>query len=123
MSDQKLESIVSEYAELAKDKNIDTTALLMSALEQEENSKVPQSKKRWAYLVSLGLPPVGVIFALIFYFSDKSDGKQTAYICLALTGISIIFTIVLFKSFFSSAGVTPQQIEQIKPADIYQINQ
>jgi hypothetical protein len=124
MPDEKLENLVSEYAKLAKeDKNIDTAALLMNALQQADENHISQSKKRWAYLVCLGLPPVGYLFALSFYFSDKTDGKQTAYICIALTTISLLFTIILFKSFFSSAGVSPEQIQQIKLQDIQQLTQ
>lgn len=121
MSDEKLETIVSEYVELAKDKNVDTAALLMNALQQEEDNKLSLKQKRWGYLVSLGLPPLGLLFALAFYFSDKSDGKQTAYICIGLTVASIVVSIVLFKSLFSGTGASIQQIQQIKPQDVYEL--
>ncbi len=123
MSDEKLENIVSEYAELAKDKNIDTAALLMNALQQEDQNRLSTKTKRIAYLVSIAIPPSGFLFALAFYFSDKSDGKTTAYACIILTVISLVISIILFKTMFNSAGVTPAQLQEIKPADIYQLTQ
>lgn len=121
MSDQKLEELVNEYAALAKDDHIDTTALLMNALEQENVNQLSAKTKRWAYLVSIGLPPFGLIFAAWFYFGDKSDGKSTAIACLILTGVSLLFTVILFKSVLSGSGVTTQQLEQIKPKDVYEL--
>lgn len=121
MSDEKLESLVNEYADLAKNDKIDTTALLMNALEQEDQNKLSTKTKRWAYLISLGVPPLGYAFALYFYFSDKSDGKSTAIACAILTTLSGIITIVLFKSALTGFGVTSQQLEQIKPQDVYDL--
>lgn len=123
MSDEKLEELVNEYADLAKDKNIDASALLINALEQEDQNMVSSKSKRWAYLISLGFPPIGIAFGLYYYFNDYSDGKKVAYMCVGLTLFSLIFTIILFAGLFNSAGVSPQQIEKIKPADIYQLSQ
>lgn len=121
MSDEKLEQIVTEYAALAKDENIDTSALLINALEQQEQNKISSGTKRWAYLISIGLPPLGLLFAAWFYFSDKDDGQSTAIACLILTAISGIISILLIKAIFSGSGVSPEQIQQIKPADIYEL--
>ncbi len=123
MSDEKLEQIVTEYADLAKDKNIDASALLINALEQQQGNKLSSSTKRWAYLISIGLPPFGLLFAAWFYWTDADDGKSTALTCLILTAISGIISIILIKAIFSGAGVSPQQIEQIKPSDIYELTQ
>lgn len=122
MSDEKLESLVNEYADLAKNDKIDTAALLMNALEQEDQNRLSSKTKRWAYLISLGIPPLGLLFAVYFYFSDKSDGKNAAIVCVILTAISGIFTIILFKSFMTGAGVSTEQIQQIKPQDIYELS-
>lgn len=121
MSDEKLESLVNEYADLAKNDKIDTTALLMNALEQEDQNKISTKTKRWAYLISIGVPPVGLAFALYFYFSDKSDGKSTAIACVILTAVSGLITIIIFKSILSGSGVSTQQLEQIKPQDVYDL--
>src|SRR5690606_11679172 len=124
MSDEKLEEIVSEYAALAKeDKNIDASALLINALEQQNQNKLNQRIKRWAYLISIGLPPFGLLFAIWFYFSDKDDGKSAGITCLILTAISGIISILLIKAIFSGSGTFPEQIQQINPADIYQLTQ
>lgn len=123
MSDQKLDEIVTEYADLAKDKNIDVATLMMNALQQEDANKLSAKSKRWAYLISLGLPPFGLGFALWFYFSDKSDGKSTAIVCVILTAVSIIGSIILFNLVFSGRGASVEQIQQIKPADIYELTQ
>lgn len=123
MSDQKLDEIVTEYADLAKDKNIDVATLMMNALQQEDANKLSAKSKRWAYLISLGLPPFGLGFALWFYFSDKSDGKSTAIVCVILTAVSIIGSIILFNLVFSGSGASVEQIQQIKPADIYELTQ
>lgn len=123
MSDQKLEELVNEYATLAKDENIDASALLMSALEQEDQNRISPKMKRWAYLISIGVPPLGLLFAAMFYFGDKSDGKSTAIVCVVLTAISCLATFVIFKSVLSGSGSSVQQIQQIKPADIYELSQ
>jgi hypothetical protein len=122
MSDEKLEQLVTEYADLAKDKNIDAASLLMSALQQSDQNLIPQSTKRWAYLISISMPPIGLLFAVWFYISDKSDGKQTAYWCTGLTLVSLFITIMLFKSIFTGIGASQMQKEQINPQEYYQLN-
>ena len=123
MSDQKLDEIVTEYADLAKDKNIDVAALMMNALKQADENRLSSKTKRWAYLISLGIPPLGLGFALWFCFSDKSDGKSAAIACVLLTVFSIIGSIIFINMFFSGSGTSVEQIQQIKPADIYELTQ
>ncbi len=124
MSDQKLEEIVSEYADLAKDKNIDTASLLINALQQQDQNKLSAKSKRWAYLISLGFPPVGFIFALYYYFGkEETDAKTAAYWCIALTVVSLVLLIVFFNAVLSTSGTSIEQIQQIKPADIYELTQ
>lgn len=124
MADKKLEEIVSEYAELAKDKNVDAAALMINALQQQDQNKLSSKSKRWAYLISLGVPPVGYLLGLYYYFmKDESDAKTTAYLCFALTTVSLLLTVVFFNVILSSSGTSLKQIEQIKPTDIYQLTQ
>ncbi|HEX3095585.1 MAG TPA: hypothetical protein VHQ20_00515 [Patescibacteria group bacterium] len=123
MADEKLESLVNEYAELAKDKNIDAAALLGNALLQDQENKTSTKVKRWAYLISISVPPSGILIGLYFYFSDKSDGKQTAYVCIGVTLFSLLLSYFIFKAVISGSGASVQQIEQIKPSDIYQLSQ
>lgn len=121
MSEQKLEELVTEYADLAKNDKIDTAALLMNALEQEDQNKISTSTKRWAYLISVGAPPLGLIFVAWFYFSDKSDGKTTAIACLILTAVSSFFGFIILKGIMSGSGVSTQELQQIKPNDVYDL--
>jgi hypothetical protein len=122
-SEKKLADQVSEIHQLAKEnKNIDVAALMLNALESHTSNLVPAKQKRLAYLVSIGVPPFGLLFALKFFFSDYDDARQTAYTCIALTMVCIGVVYFFSKSLLSTAGVTPQQIEQIKPGDIYQLS-
>lgn len=123
MSDEKLQEIVTEYADLAKDKNIDVATLMINALQQEDANKISSRTKKWAYILSLSLPPIGLAFALWFWMGDKTDKKNAAYICIALTAVTIIATIIFFNVILSSSGTSIDQINQIKPADIYQLSQ
>jgi hypothetical protein len=123
MSDKKLEELVNQYAVLAKDDKIDTTALLFNALEQEDANRISSKTKRWAYLISISVPPFGLLFAIWFYIGDKSDGKSAAITCTLLTAFSCLMTFLLFKTILSGSGTSVEQIQQIKPADIYQLSQ
>lgn len=121
MSEKQLEEIVKEYADLAKDKNVDVSALMINALQQQDQNKLNPKTKRWAYLVSLGLPPLGYLFGFWYFFKDESDAKTTAYICIALTTISIVLSIIFFNVILSSSGTSLQQIQQINPEEVYQL--
>lgn len=124
MSDKQLEELTNEYVDLAKDKNIDVATLMISALQQQDQNKLSAKAKRWSYLVSLGVPPIGYVLALYYYFvKEESDAKTTAYWCAALTTISLVGTIIFFNLVLSGSGVSLDQIQQIKPADIYQLSQ
>ncbi len=123
-SEHKLEEQVSEIAKLAKEnKSVDVAALMASALQNHRSNLVPTNQKRLAFLVALGAPPFGLIFAIKFYFSDYDDGRHAAYMCMALTVVSLVLISLFSKSLFSTAHVTPEQIEQIKPSDVFQLTQ
>jgi hypothetical protein len=123
--DQKLEKEIEQYQAVAKDnKNVDVSLLMMNALQNaDKNAGASSGSKKWPYLISLGLPPFGLIYAFKYYFSDEPDGKQTTYMCLSLTALSILLLLVTGKMFFSTTGVTTGQIQQIKINDIRQLNQ
>ncbi len=124
MSDQKLEELATEYAELAKDKNIDAATLMISALQQQDQNRLSAKSRRWAYLASLAVPPVGYLLALYYYFlKDESDAKYTAYWCVALTTISLVLSVIFFNAVLSGAGVSVEQIQQINPSDIYELTE
>jgi hypothetical protein len=119
MSEEKLEKQVNTYAALAKENpNIDAASLMLNALSQKPNV-VSTKMKRWAYLVSLGLPPCGLLFALKFYlFSDQEDATRVGNVCVVLTIISVAALFLIGKIMFSSSGTSLQQIQQITPQEI-----
>jgi hypothetical protein len=123
-NDKKLESEISEYARLAKeDKSIDVAALMINAIKNQDKNLVSPRAKKWAYLISIGVPPLGLLFALRYYFGDQDDAAHVANICLALTAVSVIGFFILLKVFFASSGTSVQQIEQITPAQIHELTQ
>ncbi len=122
--DKKLETEINQLSALAKeDPNIDIASVMLSSLGQHTANTVSGKQKRWAYLVSLGLPPLGLLFALKFYFGQEDDAKNTALVCVVLTAVSILAFAILTTVMFSGSGASLNQIQQIKPTDIQQILQ
>lgn len=112
------------YKELAKqNKKIDVASLMINALQKRELNLLSDKQKRWAFLVSLLFPPVGLIFAVKFYFSGKDDGEQSAWVCALLTALSILLFILFTKVLFSGSGLDINQLQQINPSDIQQLIQ
>ena len=124
MQEKKLEKQIEQFQELAKEnKNIDIGALMLNALEHRNQNLVSAKWKRWAYIISISLPPLGLLFAAKYYFSSEDDAKQVANICVLLTVVSVLLFVLLGKIIFSSAGVSLDQIQQIKPQDMQQLLQ
>jgi len=120
--DKKIEERISEFQALGKeDKNVDVAKLMMFSLENRGNV-VSAKKKRWAYIVSLGFPPVGFFLALKYYFDDEEDARHVANVCIVLTFVSLLLVWLSFKMLSSgSAGPTDaqlNQIQQINPKDL-----
>lgn len=116
-----LEKKLEEFQEYAREnKKVDLATLAINALESQTKNLVSSKQKKWAYLVSVGLPPFGLLFALKFYFYDpnKDDAKRVALICVILTGASLILFLLVSQLLFSSAGLNMNQIQQINPKDI-----
>lgn len=123
-NEDKLAEKFETYRKLGdNDKNIDVAALMMQELQNQKSEMIPARQKHWAYLVAISLPPLGLIFAFKFYFSKKTDGRQTAAICAVLTGISLALYWLFGKILFSGSGVDINQIRQITPKDIQQLYQ
>lgn len=120
MSEEKLEQQVKEFTALAKEnKKIDVASLMISALSQKDNN-VSSRTKKWAYLISIGLPPFGLLFALKFYlFSDEDDASHVGNVCIVLTIIAVAFIWVMGKMLLSGSGTSLNQIQQITPKEIY----
>jgi len=118
-SEKEAAKKIEIYGRLAKeDKNVDATALMLNALEQAQQSEIDAKKKRWAYLVSVGLPPLGLIYAVKYGFGGKPDGKKTAWICVILTAVSLLASWLIAKLFLSSAGPELDQLKAIDPNDL-----
>ena len=120
--DKKLEQQFAQFTELAKEnKNIDVSALMLNALEQEQQNRLSKKWKRWAYIISFGFPPFGLLFALKFWFSDKSDGKRAAIICIVITAFTILAAYLFFSILLSSAGINNIQQIQDQPQQLQQL--
>jgi len=122
MSEQDLAKKVEEYQKLGKENpNVDVSLLMMNALAQEDAGKTKPKSYRWPYLVSIGLPPFGLIYVVIYYLSDDERDKTAAKFCLLLTVLSLIIFVVSFKALLSGSGTSVEQIQQIKPSDVMEL--
>jgi hypothetical protein len=123
-ADKKLEQTIGEYQQVAKENpKVDLGLLMLNALQNQKNNLVSGKVKRWAYLISLGVPPFGIFFAAKYFFSDEDDAVTVAWMCVILTLVSLALLYFGAKLMFSGTGTSPQQIEQIKPSDIFQLTQ
>lgn len=123
-TDKNLEQTLGQYTEAAKEnKNIDVAALMLNALQRQDTNRLTAKQKRWAYLVAIALPPLGLLYALKFYFSDEVDAREAAITCVILTVISIFLMWLTFKVLLSGSGTSLEQIQQITPQDIQEFSQ
>ena len=112
MTDEELASQIRTYSELKKqNKDIDVAALALSALQGHVENMLTPKEKRIAYLVSLSLPPLGLLYALKFWTSNKEDGKTAAYMCIGLTAASIVIGIVFLNVLISGSGLSVGQFQ------------
>ena len=124
MEEKDLEKKLEMYkAMAAADPNVDISKLMLAALEQEQLNTLPAKKKITAYLVSLALPPFGLIYAIKFYFSGTSDGKRAALYCALLTILTIFLSTLFFKAVLSAGNTSVQQLQQINPNDVQSLFQ
>ncbi len=119
-----MEDKIKTFRELSKENpNVNVNLLMMNALETESEKKTSARSYKWPYLISVGIPPFGLIYVFKYYFSDDENDQRAAKICLLLTIISVIAFFAFSKALFSGSDTSVQQIEQIKLQDIQQINQ
>jgi hypothetical protein len=122
--EKKIEKQIEIYQQVAKgNKDIDMSALMMNALENRNRNFVSSKQKHWAYLVSAALPPFGLIFAVIFYLSDKDDARRVANICILLTVLAGAAFFITGYIMFSGSGVSVDQIQQLNPQDLQKLVQ
>ncbi len=104
----------------AKSQSVDKAVLAMAALDEAAAAeRVAAKKRRWAYLIALALPPIGVIVAFFYYFSKKSDGKRVGWITLILSiaGFALLWlSLALFRS-----AVPPDVQTQLNGMDMMEI--
>lgn len=123
-SDKDLEKKINLYQDVAKQNpNVDVGMLMINALQNEDKNKVPGKWKKWGYVISLGAPPLGLLFALKYFFSDEDDAKDVAWMCVTLTAVSVLLFAVGFKLMMSSAGTSLDQIQKITPQQIQELGQ
>ena len=117
--DKKIEERISQYQALGKeDKSVDVAKLMIFSLNEKGNV-VSSKKKRWAYIVSLGLPPIGFLLALKYYFDDEDDARHVANVCVVITLAALLMVWISFRMLSSgSAGTEINQIQQINPQDL-----
>ena len=120
MNEDQLAKQIKQFQELAKqNKNVDVAALAISALHSHQANVLTSKEKRWAYIIALSAPPFGLFYAAKFYFSEKDDGVDAAFMCVILTFLSIILFVLLIKfSGSSNNGITLP-----KPSDLQNITQ
>lgn len=123
-ADEQLSKQIEEYQKVAKENpNVDVALLMTNALLSQKQNSVSAKAKRWAYLISIGVPPFGFLFALKYFWSDEDDARNVAWVCVVLTIIAVAMFWIGGKLLLSGSGTSVQQIEQIKPSDIQQLYQ
>ena len=122
--DKELEQQLKAYAEIGKENPaIDTAALITKSLDNFTATQTSPSKKALAYFVSLGFPPFGLLFAVHFYLSDKSDARHIARMCIFLTILSIGLFFVFMQILVSSIGPDIEQLQTIDPNQLRELLQ
>jgi hypothetical protein len=113
-AEKEAEERLKDFTELAKtNEGADKAVLAMVALDAAQNEeRISAKKRRWAYILSFGLPPLGLAFAAWYYYSGKLGGKKVALICLILTVIGGFLAWLSIEAFFAS--VPPGTLEQIQ---------
>jgi hypothetical protein len=120
--DTKLEQQINEIAALGKEnKNVDVAALMTQALQSQERNAVSPRAKRWAYLISIGAPPFGLLFALKYYMSAEDDARQVGHMCVILTLVSVAGVWFFTNMILSGSGASIEQVQQIKPEDVLEL--
>jgi hypothetical protein len=123
-----IDAQILQLGEIAKlNPNVDVSNLILGALDKEHTNRTTTKSKRWAYLISVGLPGAGYLCAIYFYFfSGKNDGKHVAWWCIGLTTFTIVLTWITTAVIFSSiTQTTGQQINvntlEQQPAQLQQL--
>ena len=88
-TEKKLADQVEVISELAKEnKHIDAATIMMNALELSEKNTVSPKAKKWAYLISIAAPPLGMLCAVWYFFKTEEDAKQVEELVGVIDGYS-----------------------------------
>jgi hypothetical protein len=124
MSEKHLEEQLKQYQELAKmDKKIDVAGLMIKALQDSENNHLPIKSKRWAYLLSISIPLVGFYYSFKYFNSHAEDAMEAGLACGILACFCLLSFFVIGHSMTAGSGLNFKDVENIKPADVYQLTQ
>ncbi len=124
MSEQDLEKQINTFKEVAQENpGVDVNLLMANALEVESQKRGQGKSYKWAYVVALGFPPFGLVYTIKYYINGDEEDNRAGKVCALLTVISVILFFAFIKIFFSSASISPKQLEQLQPADIMQLYQ
>ena len=122
--EKKLEKELEKYQELAKQNpDVNVEMLMMNAIQNRKQNLVSPRGKKWAYLISIGLPPLGLLCALRYFLGSEDDAKRVAWICVLLTALGIASIWLFGKILLGSTGDTLNQLQQINPNDLRQLTQ
>jgi hypothetical protein len=122
--DKELEQQLEQFIDLGKtNPQADTATLATETLEKFEENKVSGKSKAWAYFISLGFPPLGLLLAVHYFFSEKTDAKQVARMCILLTVVSIGAFFIFLQILSSSMGTSYEQIQGIDPNELRELLQ
>ncbi len=114
--EEKLAQDIAKVRQLAKEnEGIDANMLVMNALKIPGGQFVSARTKRWAFLISLAVPPFGLLFAVKYFLSSETDAKTVGWICVGLTVFSTLLAWITFS--FMLSGTSLEQIQQINPND------
>ena len=122
--DKDLEKKINLYQDTLKDNpNVDMGMLMMNALQNEDKNRVSGKWKKWGYFISISAPPFGLLYALKFFFSDETDAKDVAWMCVTLTAVSILAFVIIIKVMLAGSGTSLDQIQKITPQQIQELGQ
>ncbi|HTM68905.1 MAG TPA: hypothetical protein VL426_06435 [Candidatus Binatia bacterium] len=119
-AEKKVTEQIEEYRKLGEqNKNIDTAALMMNALATAQREEMATKKKQRAYMISVAVPPLGLIIALYYWFKDEPGSKQVAINCVILTAVALFLFWGISKLLFAS--VTTEQSSQLQNLNVAEL--
>jgi uncharacterized membrane-anchored protein len=119
--EQEVRKKLELYQEtISTSQSADKAALAMAAMEETmQAERVATKKRRWAYLIALAVPPIGIVIAFYYYFSKKADGKRVAWITLILSIAGFVLLWLSMEMFKAAIPATLQT--QLNDMDVKEL--